>query len=107
MNEAAKPGWFQRLRAGLGRSSSALKDRIAAVLIKRKLDADSLEELEEALITADLGVTTAAELVGELSKTRFGKEVSEEEVRGTLAASIARRTAASARSMSTCSRRRA
>ncbi|MDH3771109.1 MAG: signal recognition particle-docking protein FtsY [Nitrospirota bacterium] len=89
MNDSAKPGWFQRLTAGLGRSSSALKDRIAAVLTKRKLDAASLEELEEALITADLGVATAAELVGELSKTRFGKEVSEEEVRGALAAAIA------------------
>jgi fused signal recognition particle receptor len=89
MNDSAKPGWFQRLTAGLGRSSSALKDRIAAVLTKRKLDAASLEELEEALITADLGVATAAELVGELSKTRFGKEVSEEEVRGALAATIA------------------
>ena len=44
-----------------------------------------LEELEEALIAADLGVETAAELVQELARTRFGKEVSEHEVRDALA----------------------
>jgi fused signal recognition particle receptor len=82
-------GWYQRLRAGLSRSSNRLKDNIGAIFIKRKLDAASLEELEEALITADLGVETAGELIAELARTRFGKEVSEQEVRGALAQSVA------------------
>jgi fused signal recognition particle receptor len=87
--EAPRAGWLQRLRAGLSRSSSRLRDNIAAVLRKRKLDAETLDELEEALIGADLGVETAAQLVQELAKTRFGKEVTDEEVRTALAGSIA------------------
>ncbi|HZA65715.1 MAG TPA: signal recognition particle-docking protein FtsY [Geminicoccaceae bacterium] len=84
-----RPGWLGRLRAGLSRSSNRLKDNIAAILTRRKLDAEALEELEEALITADLGVEAAAQLVADLSRTRFGKEVTDEEVRGALAGSIA------------------
>jgi fused signal recognition particle receptor len=86
----APEGWYRRLRAGLSRSSNRLKDSIGAIFIKRKLDAASLEELEEALITADLGVETAGELIAELARTRFGQEVSEREVRGTLAQAVAR-----------------
>ena len=88
-DEAARASWYQRLRTGLGRSSSRLKDNIGAIFTKRRLDAASLEELEEALITADLGVETASELVAELGRTRFGKEVSEQEVRGALAEAVA------------------
>ncbi len=58
--EAPREGWYQRLRTGLSRSSSRLKDNIGAIFTRRKLDAESLEELEEALITADLGVETAS-----------------------------------------------
>ena len=88
--EPAAAGWYQHLRAGLGRSSTRLKDSIGAIFVRRRLDAASLEELEEALITADLGVETASELVAELGRTRFGKEVSEQEVRGALAESVAK-----------------
>jgi fused signal recognition particle receptor len=88
--ESAPASWYQRLRAGLGRSSTRLKDSIGAIFVRRRLDAASLEELEEALITADLGVETASELVAELGRTRFGKEVSEQEVRGALAESVAK-----------------
>jgi fused signal recognition particle receptor len=95
-NEAAadagaevKEGWFARLRAGLNRSSSQLRDNIASIVTRRRLDAEALEELEEALITADLGVEAAAELAADLGRTRFGKEVTDAEVRGALAQSIA------------------
>jgi len=90
--EAPEAGerWYQRLRSGLSRSSDRLKDSIASIVTRRRLDAESLEELEEALITADLGVATAGELVAELGRTRFGKEVSEQEVRSALAEAIAR-----------------
>jgi fused signal recognition particle receptor len=84
-----RDGWFGRLRAGLSRSSSRLRDNISAILTRRRLDAEALEELEEALITADLGVEAAGELVAELGRTRFGKEVTDEEVRGALARSVA------------------
>ena len=84
-----KERWYQRLRVGLSRSSDRLKDNIAAVFTRHRLDAESLEELEEVLIQADLGVETAAELVADFGQTRFGKEVSEQEVRQALAEAIA------------------
>jgi fused signal recognition particle receptor len=88
--ETKRPGWFQRLRAGLSRSSAALRNNITAIVTRKKLDQATLDELEEALITSDLGVETASDLVAELGRTRFGKEVSEQEVRTALAESIAR-----------------
>ncbi|WP_319633511.1 signal recognition particle-docking protein FtsY [Pelagibius marinus] len=84
-----KGGWFQRLKAGLTRSSSKLGDGISGIFTKRKLDDQALEELEELLITADLGVTTAARLTANLAKTRFDKDVDPEEVREALAEDIA------------------
>ena len=84
-------GWFSRLKAGLSRSSSNLTERIAAVVVaRRKLDAATLEELEEALIMADLGVDTAATLVKEVGKDRFGREVTDVEIREALAAAVGR-----------------
>ena len=64
MSEAGiKPGgWFGRLQAGLTRSSAKLGEGIAGIFTKRKLDDGAIEELEELLIGADLGVATAATL---------------------------------------------
>ena len=87
-DDQQKQSWFQRLRSGLSRSSANLQNNIASVFTGRKLDASSLESLEEALISADMGVETAMELAEGLSKTRFGKDVSEEEVRRALAGQI-------------------
>ena len=84
-------GWFSRLKAGLSRTSSSLTERIAEVVVaRRKLDAATLEELEEALILADLGVDTAAALVKEVGKDRFGREVTDGEIREALAAAVAK-----------------
>jgi fused signal recognition particle receptor len=87
---AAGPGWLARLKAGLSRSSGSLTEKIAGVVTKRRLDDATLEELEEALIAADLGVDTAAALVRAVAKDRFGKEVAEVEIREALAAAVAR-----------------
>lgn len=88
MSDEQEAGWFQRLKSGLSRSSSSLQNNIASVFTKRKLDAGSLEGLEEALIAADMGVETAMELAEGLSKSRFGKDVSEQEIRLALADEI-------------------
>ncbi len=82
-------GWFSRLTAGLRKSSTKLVTGIGDVLTKRKLDEGALEDLEELLITADLGTGTAARLTANLAKTRFGKEVSGEEIRAAFAGDIA------------------
>lgn len=83
-----KQGWFQRLKAGLTKTSARLTQDIAGIFTKRKLDADTLEELEEVLIQADLGVETAMRITAALSKGRFNKEIAPEEVRAVLAAEI-------------------
>lgn len=77
--------FFQKLKAGLGQSSTKLTQGVAQIFTHRKLEAESLEELEELLITSDLGVQTSAMLTEELGKRRFEKEISPEEVRSALA----------------------
>jgi fused signal recognition particle receptor len=81
-------GWFARLRAGLGKTSSKIAGAIEDVFRGGRLDDAALEELEDILITADLGVATAAKLSAELAKNRFGKDVSAEEVKNALAEHI-------------------
>ncbi|NNM57406.1 signal recognition particle-docking protein FtsY [Acidocella sp.] len=83
-------GFFGRLKAGLSRSAAKLTGGIAGVFTKRKLDDAALEELEEQLIAADLGATVAARIIKNFRSTRFGKEVSQQEVRETLAGEISR-----------------
>jgi fused signal recognition particle receptor len=85
-----KLGWFQRLKAGLAKTSARLSDDITGIFTKRKLDADTLEELEDSLIRADLGVETAMRITEALSKGRFNKEIAPEEVRAVLAAEVER-----------------
>lgn len=84
-----KAGWLARLKAGLSRTSSQLTGSITAALTKRRLDQDTLDSLEEALIAADLGVTTAAKLTAKLAEDKFDKEISDTEVREALAADVA------------------
>jgi len=84
-----KPGWLTRLRAGLSRTASQLTGGIAAALTRRRLDQETLDGLEEALIAADLGVAAAARLTANLAKDRFDKEIGDEEVREALADDIA------------------
>ncbi len=84
-----KTGWLNRVRQGLNRSSSRLSQGLTDLFTKRKLDDAALEDLEELLITADLGVATAARVAALLAKSRFDQEVSAEEVKGALADEIA------------------
>ncbi|MSP88664.1 MAG: signal recognition particle-docking protein FtsY [Alphaproteobacteria bacterium] len=82
-------GWFARLKAGLAKTTAKLGDGIAQVFVRRKLDAQAIEELEEALIAADLGPATAARLAGTIAKLKFHREVDPDTVRATLAEDIA------------------
>jgi fused signal recognition particle receptor len=83
-----KKGWFRRLKDGLKRSSSVLSTGISDIFTKRKLDDDVVEELEELLITADLGVTTAARIAANIASTRYDKEISPEEISDALAEEV-------------------
>jgi len=81
--------FFSRLKDGLARSTQKITESITAVFKKRRLDDAALEELEDILISADLGAAVAGRIIGNFRRTRFGKEVTDEEIRETLSAEIA------------------
>jgi fused signal recognition particle receptor len=83
-----KLSWWQRLKAGLARTSGQLTTGIAEIFTKRKLDADTLEELEDLLIQADLGLETTDRVLATLKKDRFDKEISGDEVKSILATEV-------------------
>ncbi|MGN6306710.1 MAG: signal recognition particle-docking protein FtsY, partial [Mesorhizobium sp.] len=83
-----KRSWFQRMREGLARSSRELTGNIAGVFTKRKLDEETLQDLEDILIRADLGVETALRVTDSLASSRYGKTISDEEVRTVMADEI-------------------
>ena len=83
-----KSGWMSRLKKGLGRTKAKLADPITATFTKRRLDQQAIDELEELLIAADLGLATAAKVTAAFSSTRFNKEVESEEVLSALAEEI-------------------
>ena len=85
---AEKLSWFQRLKAGLFRTSSQLTGQISALFTKRKLDDETLEELEDLLIQADLGVETALRVTDTLASERYGKDVTGEDVTKIMATEI-------------------
>jgi fused signal recognition particle receptor len=82
---AAPKPWLERLREGLARSSGQLSGQITALFTKRRLDEATLQEFEDVLIQADLGVETALRITDRLSEGRFGKEITGSEVRAILA----------------------
>jgi fused signal recognition particle receptor len=79
---------LRQLSEGLKRSSSRLAEGLAG-LSKRKIDRESLDELEELLITSDMGAKVAARITKAFSKDRFDREVSGEEIKAALATEIA------------------
>jgi fused signal recognition particle receptor len=84
------PTLFERLKEGLSRSSGGLSDSLAGVFTRKKLDASTVEELEEALIRADLGAALAATVAQGVAKGRYDWLISESELRRVLCDEIAR-----------------
>jgi fused signal recognition particle receptor len=80
--------WWQRLTGGLKRTSSSIGTALSDLVVKRKLDAAMIEEIEEVLIRADLGVETAGRIAAALGEGRFDKAISPEEVKAVLAAEV-------------------
>ena len=85
---SGKKSWWQRLSTGLKRTSASIGGAIADIVTKRKLDSATLEELEEVLIRADLGVATAARIAAAVGEGRYDKTVSADEVKQILAAEV-------------------
>jgi len=90
-DEAAPPrSWLRRLREGLSRSSTTLTQGIVDVFSKRKLDSSMLDELEEVLLRADLGVAAAERIREAVGKGRYEKDVDPSEVKAILVQEIER-----------------
>jgi fused signal recognition particle receptor len=82
-------GFISRLREGLSRSTQKLTTGLSALVTKRRLDDEWLAELEEVLIAADLGPAVAEQCIQAFRRSRFGRDVTDEEVKGALADEIA------------------
>ncbi len=80
--------WWQRLKGGLKRTSASIGGAINDLVTKRKLDQAMLDEIEEALIRADLGVDVAARVTEAIGQGRHDKNVSADEVKGIIAAEV-------------------
>jgi fused signal recognition particle receptor len=85
---AAKSSWWRRLTTGLRRTSASIGGAISDLVSKRKLDAGTIEELEELLIRADLGVATAAKVAAAVGVGRYDTAVTADEVKQILAAEV-------------------
>jgi fused signal recognition particle receptor len=85
---AAPSSWWQRLTGGLKRTSSSLGTAIGGLVNNRKLDAATLERLEDVLIRADLGVETAARIAAAVGAGHYDKEVSAADVKAILASEV-------------------
>jgi len=89
MNDSTQSGsWWKRLSGGLRRTSSSLGSAISDLVSKRKLDAETVEELESELIRADLGPEFAARIAAVLGEGRFEKAIASDEVKAILAGEI-------------------
>ncbi|WP_375614053.1 signal recognition particle-docking protein FtsY [Bartonella sp. AC151YNML] len=78
--EQKKTAWFGHLKKGLSLSSQRLSGSISDLFVKRKLDEATLQELEDILIQADLGVETATRITNTLASSRYGKDLSPDDI---------------------------
>jgi fused signal recognition particle receptor len=82
-------GFFAKLKSGLSRSAEKLGANLTAGFTKRKLDEAALEELEEYLIASDLGISASAAVIDNFRDAKFGKDVTDGEIRAELSKEIA------------------
>ncbi len=85
-----KQTWFQRLKRGLSLSSTSIGRGVAEIFTKRKLDADALDDLEDVLIRADLGLGAAMRIREAIGRGRYEKGITPEAVKTVLAQEVER-----------------
>jgi fused signal recognition particle receptor len=87
-DSTTKQTWWQRLSGGLKRTSTSIGGALSDLVSKRKLDAAMLQEIEEVLIRADLGVDVAARIAAAVGAGRYDKAISAEDVKAIVAAEV-------------------
>ena len=101
MTEPEKKSWWQRLSGGLRRTSASLGGALSDLVTRRRLDSAMLDEIEEALIRADLGVTAAARIAAAVGEGRYDKDVAPEDVKAIVAAEVEKSLAPCAHPLAT------
>jgi fused signal recognition particle receptor len=82
--------WHKKLIGGFKRTSERLSENLTGLVTKSKLDSDTLDGIEEALITSDLGPATAAAVRARLGDSRYDRGIDEAGVRMVVAEEIAK-----------------
>jgi fused signal recognition particle receptor len=85
---AEEKSWWQRLSGGLKRTSASIGGAVADLVVRRKLDQAMLDEIEDVLIRADLGVDTAARIAAAVGEGRYDKSITADEVKAVVAAEV-------------------
>ncbi|HXL48833.1 MAG TPA: signal recognition particle-docking protein FtsY [Xanthobacteraceae bacterium] len=83
-----KQSWWQRLSGGLKRTSSSIGGAVNDLVAKRRLDQTMLDDIEDVLIRADLGVETAARIAAAVGEGRYDKSITADEVKAVVAAEV-------------------
>ncbi len=83
-----KQSWWQRLSGGLKRTSASIGGAVTDLVAKRRLDQAMLDEIEEVLIRADLGVESAALIAAAVGEGRYDKSITADEVKAVVAAEV-------------------
>ncbi len=86
--EPEQGGWWRRLTEGMRRTSSSIGDSVTGLFTKKKLDRATLDDLEDVLIGADLGVETATRISEAVGGGRYDREISPGEVKAIMAGEI-------------------
>ena len=80
--------FFGKIKQALSSTSSKIASGITNIMGGRKLDANTIEELEELLITADMGAHTAGAIMEKFRKQKWASETTVEEIQTHLAKAI-------------------
>ncbi len=83
-----KASWWQRLSGGLKRTSASVGGAVADLVAKRRLDDAMLDEIEDVLIRADLGLDSAAKIAAAVGEGRYDKSITPEEVKAVVAGEV-------------------
>ena len=84
--------WFKKLKSGLSKSASKVEGAIASITGKKTVDQETLDNIEEQLILADLGIEVAARITKKIKDQKFEvkdkKEINQLDISTTLASEI-------------------
>ena len=84
--------WFKKLKSGLSKSASKVEGAIASITGKKTVDQETLDNIEEQLILADLGIEVAARITKKIKDQKFEikdkKEINQLDISATLASEI-------------------